>query len=63
MQGTTLKSVAVEHDLLPWVFSDLKFREQAASAVSKSSQILYVKWRSFQLPDQTTLPLLFETLV
>ena len=63
MQGTILKSVTVERDLGILVDSDLKFREQAASAVSKASQILAVIRRSFQLLDRTTLPLLFKTLV
>ena len=63
MQDTMLKSVTVQHDLGILVDSDLKFREQAASAVSKATQILAVIWRSFQLPDRTTLPILFKTLV
>ena len=63
MQGTILKSVTVERDLGILVDSDLKFTEQATSAVSKASQILAVIGRPFQLLDQTTLPLLFKTLV
>ena len=62
MQATVLKSVTVEHYLDILVDSDLKFRKQAASAVSEASQILAVIWQSFQLLDQKTLPLLFKTL-
>ena len=53
MPGTILKSVTVERDLGILVDSDLKFREQSASAVSKASQILAVIRRSFQLLDWT----------
>ena len=63
MRGTELKQVATERDLGVLIDSELKFREQAVSAVSKATQILVVIRRSFQLIDQTTLPLLFKTLV
>ena len=61
MRGTELKQVATERDLGVLIDSELKFREQAASAVSKATQILAVIRRSFQLIDQTMLPLLFKT--
>ena len=63
MRGAALEQVSVERDLGVMVDSDLKFREQAASAVSKAPRILAVIRRSFQLIDRTTLPLLFKTLV
>ena len=63
MRGTSLKQVLVERDLGVLIDTELKFREQAASAVAKASQILAVIRRSFQLLDRTTLPLLFKTLV
>ena len=63
MQDTVLEQVSTERDLGVVVDSELKFREQAASAVSKSAQILAVIQQSFQLIDKTTLPLLFKTLV
>ena len=44
-----------ERDLGVLVDPELKFREQAASAVSKATQILAVIRRSFQLIDRTTL--------
>ena len=43
--------------------AELKFREKAASAVAKATQILAVIRRSFTLLDDVTLPLLFKTLV
>ena len=63
MQDTVLEQVSTERDLGVVVDCELKFREQAASAVSKSTQVLAVIRRSFQLLDKTTLPLLFKTLV
>ena len=45
------------------VDSDLKFRQQAASAVAKATQMLAVIRRSFALMDDVTIPLLFKTLV
>ena len=41
----------------------LKFREHAAAAVAKSTQVLAVIRRSFALIDDVTLSLLFTTLV
>ena len=43
--------------------AELKFKKQAAAAVSKASQIMAVIRRSFSLLDKFTLPLLFKTLV
>ena len=63
MRDAALEQVSVERDLGVLVDSELKFRAQAASAVSKATQILAVFRRSFQLIDRTTLPLLFKTLV
>ena len=57
------REYAVEKDLGIQVDSQLKFREQAAAAVSKASRILSVIRRSFGLLDETTLPLLFRTMV
>ena len=63
MKGAQLEAVAAEKDLGIYVDSDLKFRRQAAAAVSKASQVLAIVSRSFQLIDRTTLPLLFKSLV
>ena len=63
MRDAALEQVSVERDLGVLVDSELKFCAQAASAVSKATQILAVIRRSFQLIDRTTPPLLFKTLV
>ena len=66
--GYTMKEAALEvtdaeRDMGVYMDSDLKFRKQAAAAVSKASQVMAVIRRSFQLFDKTTLPMLFKTLV
>ena len=56
-------NAAVEKDLGIYIDKDLKFRKQASSAVAKATQVLAVIRRSFALINETTLPLLFKTLV
>ena len=63
MSGATIGETSTEKDLGVHVDSDLKFRKQAATAVSKASQVMAVIRKSFQLIDKKTLPLLFKTLV
>ena len=63
MSGAELEVTEVERDLGVQIDGDLKFREQAAAAVSKASQILGVIRRSFEYLNTKTLPLLFKTLV
>ena len=63
LKGTQMEQVAAEKDLGVYVDTELKFRKQAAAAVSKASRILSMILRSFQLIDKSTLPLLFKTLV
>ena len=63
LRGTSLQAVTEEKDLGVFVDAELKFRKQAAAAVSKASQIMAVIRRSFSLLDKFTLPLLFKTLV
>ena len=63
MAGHQLQSTQVERDLGVRIDSILKFREQAAAAVAKANQVLAVIRRSFALIDETTLPLLFKSLV
>ena len=53
----------MERDLGVQIDTDLKFREHASAAVAKATQILAVIWRSFALLDETTLPVLFKSLV
>ena len=63
MGDVQLVSTPVERDLGVHVDSQLKFREQAAAAISKASRILAVIRRSFNAIDEITLPLLFRTMV
>ena len=63
MDGLPLDNTQLERDLGVQVDTELKFREQAASAVAKATQILAMIKRSFMLLDGVTLPLLFKTLV
>ena len=58
-----MQEVGAEKDLGVYMDRDLKFREQAAAAVSKASRVMAVIRRSFQLLDKTTLPTLYKTLV
>ena len=63
MGGSQLIQTSVEKDLGVHIDCQLKFREQAAAAVSKASRILAVIRRSFCAIDEATLPLLFRTMV
>ena len=63
MRGVELEWLHVERDLVVHIDSDLKFRKQAAEAVSKASRMLAVIRRSFRHIDWFTLPLLFKSLV
>ena len=63
LSETALEETAAERDLGVFIDADLKFRRQAAAAVSKASQVMAVIRRSFQLLDKSTLPMLFKTLV
>ena len=63
LEGAPMEAVAAETDLGIYVDTELKFRKQAAAAVSKASQVMAVIRRSFQLLDRLTLPVLFKTLV
>ena len=63
MGDSQLERTDAERDLGVQVDSTLKFREHAAAAVSKASQILAVIRRSFELIDTETLPALFKSLV
>jgi len=63
MGGVPLEWSLVERDLGVHVDGDLKYRKQAAEAVSKASRVLAVIKHSFVLVDRTTLPLLYKALV
>ena len=58
-----LKVSFVERDLGILIDSELKFRQQAASAVSKASRVLAIIRKSFVNFDPFILPLLYKTLV
>ena len=63
--GGTLKDTAAEKGLRFYIDAELKFRKQAAAAVSKASQVMAVMYslQIFQLLDKSTLPILYKTLV
>ena len=63
LNGAALEETEAEKDLGVYMDPNLKFRRQAAAAVSKASQVLAVIRRSFQLLDKSTMPVLFKTLV
>ena len=63
LNGAVLEETEAKKDLGVYMDPNLKFRRQAAAAVSKASQVLAVIRRSFQLLDKSTMPVLFKTLV
>ena len=63
IQGNVLKKVTEEKDLGVFVDGELKYRRQAAAAVSRANQVLGIIRRSFEHLDAYTLPLLYKTLV
>ena len=63
MREVNLEATDTERDLGLHIDTSLKFRKQAAAAASKANQILAVVKRSFELLDESTVPLLFKTLV
>ena len=63
MRNTELSVVQVEKDLGVHIDCELKFRQQASTAVGKATQILAVIRRSFASINERTLPLLYKTLV
>ena len=63
MRGKKLSLTYQEKDLGVVIDSELKFKQQAALAVSKANQILAVIRRSFCKIDVITLPILFKALV
>ena len=63
MGDSLLEATDSERDLGVQVDIDLKFREHAATAVAKASQILGVIRRSCAHLDAVTLPVLYKSLV
>ena len=63
MDGVPLGSTSVEKDLGISIDAELKFREQASSAVAKAARILAVIRCSFALIDKVTLPMLCKSLL
>ena len=63
MDCLPLDNTPLERDMRVQIDAELKFREQAASAVAKARQVLAVIRHSFTLLDDATLPLLSKTLV
>ena len=63
MKGKLLEDVYEEKDLGVMIDTDLKFHKQTAAAVKKANSSLGLIKKSFALLDQTTLPLLYKSLV
>ena len=60
---TALEETVEEKDLGIVVDDHLKFHQQTAAAAAKASQMLAVVKRSFANLDETTLPLLYKSMV
>ena len=63
VKGAALEDTETEKDLGVYMDHDLKFRRQAAAAVSKASRVMAAIRRSFRLLDKSTLPVLYKALV
>ena len=63
LNGTPVEATDEERDLGVIIDKELRFRKQAAAAVSKASQMLAVVRRSFANIDEITLPLLYKSMV
>ena len=63
MRGSALEQSTSEKDLGVHVDPLMKFRKQAALAVSKGNQVLALIRRSFQSIDAESLPILYKTFV
>ena len=58
-----LEQVKQEKDLGIVIDDELKFHKQTAAAIKKANGVLGVIKKSFALLDETTLPMLYKTLV
>ena len=63
IDGNPLKSVNEEKDLGIIVDTDLSFHKQTAAAIKKANASLGMIKKSFSLLDQSTVPLLYKSLV
>ena len=63
MNGALLQKTSSEKDLGVVIDKELKFKQQAASAVSRATRILAVIRRSFANIDKFIFPLLYKTMV
>ena len=63
LDGEPMQVVREEKDLGILIDDELKFHKQTAASISKASQMLAVVRRSFANLDESTLPLLYRSLV
>ena len=63
MNGNSLDQVMEEKDLRVIIDHELKFHQQTAASVKKTNRVLGSIKKSFSHLDETTLPLLYKTLV
>ena len=63
MNGISLVQVKEEKDLGVTIDHELKFHQQTAASVKKANRVLGIIKKSFSHLDETTLPLLYKTLV
>ena len=63
MNGKSLDQVTEEKDLGVIIDNELKFHRQTATSVKKANRVLGIIKKSFSHLDESTLPLLYKTLV
>ena len=63
MNGKSLDQVMEEKDLGVIIDNELKFHRQTATSVKKANRVLGIIKKSFSHLDESTLPLLYKTLV
>ena len=63
LAGLNIEQTIEERDLGVVIDEDLKFRRQAAIAISKSNRVLGTIRRSFATLDKLIFPILYKTLV
>ena len=63
MNGNLLENVNVEKDLGVFMDYELKFHEQTSAAIKKANSILGVIKKTFANLNETTLTLLYKTMV
>ena len=63
MNGISLVQVKEGKDLGVIIDHELKFHQQTAASVKKANRVLGIIKKSFSHLDETTLPLLYKTLV